>query len=235
MNAALGLILFACTSLGSTTTCTDPITAGDVLQLARVAYASQTSSVISIGTGRPRPGASDAVAARLTVCVNRRVLQIRNGTRAYRSVGASCADYGTQTSSAWARGGPRCAPGSPFAHLARCSERALAARDGMRVLQWATLRARAPHFRSWIESWARGEIPPPPGTERAVHTTMCPIVSRQRRCTGGAERFPGVVFYGSNGLWPTPTQGRRRGSATWRDDELPRIVPWEDGCEAVHP
>lgn len=239
MNAIAGLLLYLCAS-ASSGTCVEPLDDGELLRLARVALGSQTSSVLSLGSARPRPGAEEAVAARLQVCLVRRLLQVRNGSRVYASVGRSCEDYSTQTSSAWARGGPRCAPDSPFAHLARCSERAIAARDGMRRVQWSTFERRAPRFRDWMRRWARGDVTPPAGTERAAHTTMCPIVDGARRCTGGAERFRGISFAGSNGLWATPDVVRagrviRRGSASWTDAELPRRIPWEDGCDVLDP
>lgn len=176
-----GVVEWSC----STGTCRDPITDAALLRLSRVSYGSQRTGTIR--------GGDDSTAARLWVCVNRHVLQRRNGLRRYATVADSCSEYSTLTSRRHGR-------------------------DSIRTIGWPFLARRAPAFRAWAIRWARGEIPPPPGVERAVHTTSCPMVNGARRCTGGAERFPGVAFYGSNGAWAVPR------SRAWSDAELPRLV-----------
>lgn len=178
-----------------------PIGESDLLTLARMVVGSQTAGASEAG----RTGRSDAASCRLWTATNRFVLQ-RDAGIAWRSVGEAARAYSTALAPRWSATGWCAQP----EHASRplCDPHRLARRARISTLSWATIGEQHGDLRGYLRRWARGDVPPPAGCDRTVHTD-----GLSRRVT-----VPGRVRAGSNWAWPD------RRSRAWPDGYV-RIVP----------
>lgn len=180
------------------------ITESDTLVLARMVIGSQTAGARQAGNTHH----SDAAACRLWTAANMFTLQRENGIR-WRSIGEAAGAYSTALAPRWRADGDCALPA--FSALPICEPRRLARRARISSMSWETIATRFADLRGYIQRWAQGDVPPPAGCHRTVHTD-----GLWRRVT-----VEGVVQYGSNRFWPRPG---RRGSMGWLPGHV-RFVP----------
>lgn len=171
-----------------------PITEDDTLTLARMVVGSQTAGAVEAG----QTGHSDAASCRLWTATNRFVLQRDAGIH-WRGVGEAARAYSTALAPQWSATGWCARP--EFASRRLCEPRRLARRARISNLSWDTIGTRYGDLRGYIQTFSRGDVPPPTGCDRTVHTD-------------GLDRHvtvPGRVRAGSNWAWPD------RRSRAWPD------------------